>query len=120
MQVRIVPARLDTPLDGARLHPQFIHYPRGGGYFGRHVHPFQPQKIGLIVALTASGTHFDTGSTLFWDERDRRLDLDAWQAVGSDTAFRYDLPHAVSGVDTDAQLAFGTPTGRWVAIMPLH
>lgn len=110
-----------TDADGeARLHPQVIHYPRGGGYFGRHCHPLEPQRVGLIVALSARESDFRTGSTLYYRPDGSALDLDGEQSLGSVTAFRYDIPHTVTAVDCDAEIAFDDPGGRWVAIMPYH
>ncbi|GJL98261.1 MAG: hypothetical protein DHS20C06_20780 [Hyphobacterium sp.] len=115
-----VPARVGAAHDGHSLHPQIIHYPQGGGYFGRHTHPLEPQRIGLIVSLSERGVAFQTGSTVYYDAQDNAVDLDDWQTAGSVTLFRYDIPHAVTEVDGSAQLAFEQPTGRWVAIMPFH
>jgi hypothetical protein len=103
--------------DTANFHPQIIHYPRGGGYFDRHTHALEPQKIGLIASLTRNGEHFDTGGTLFWGDGGE-LDAEPAQTIGSVTLFRFDLPHAVSKVDPAASLEFGKPTGRWVAVLP--
>jgi hypothetical protein len=36
-----------VPASGPYLHPQFIHYPVGGGFFARHWHDFMPQKFGF-------------------------------------------------------------------------
>ncbi len=103
--------------DTANFHPQIIHYPRGGGYFDRHTHALEPQKIGLIASLTRKGEHFDTGGTLFWGDGGE-VDAEPAQTIGSVTLFRFDLPHAVSKVDPAASLEFGKPTGRWVAVLP--
>jgi hypothetical protein len=115
-----VPGRVGEPYGGHSLHPQIIHYPKGGGYFGRHTHPLEPQRVGLIVSLSARGTAFQTGSTIYFDAHGDAVDLDDWQSVGSVTLFRYDIPHAVTEVDGSAPLGFDQPTGRWVAIMPFH
>lgn len=115
-----VPACVGEVHDGHSLHPQIIHYPQGGGYFGRHTHPLEPQRVGLIVSLSARGTAFQTGSTVFYDAQDNAMDLDDWQSTGSVTLFRYDIPHAVTEVDASAPPGFDQPTGRWVAIMPFH
>jgi hypothetical protein len=108
---------LSPVAEGANFHPQIIHYPKGGGFFDRHMHPFEPQKIGLIASLTKKPKHFGNGGTLFWKDNEE-LDAEPAQTIGSVTLFRYDLPHAVSKVDPDAPLEFGKPNGRWVAILP--
>lgn len=106
-----------TRVNGTNFHPQIIHYPRGGGFFDRHTHPLEPQKIGLIATLTKKGEHFNKGGTLFWNDG-KELDAEPAQTIGSVTLFRFDLPHAVSKVDPSAPLEFGKPTGRWVAVLP--
>jgi hypothetical protein len=103
--------------NGLSFHPQIINYPRGGGFFARHTHPLEPQKIGLIASLTKKGEHFDTGGTLFWNN-EIEVDAEPVQTIGSVTLFRFDLPHAVSTVDPDKPLEFGKPNGRWVAVLP--
>ena len=106
-----------TKDDGVNFHPQIIHYPKGGGFFDRHTHPLDPQKIGLIASLTKKNEHFDKGGTLFWKD-EAEVDAEPAQTIGSVTLFRFDLPHAVSKVDPEAQLEFGKPNGRWVAVLP--
>ncbi len=99
------------------FHPQIIHYPKGGGFFDRHTHPLDPQKIGLIASLTKKGDHFDRGGTLFWED-ENEVDAGPAQSIGSVTLFRFDLPHAVSKCDPDAPLEFNKPNGRWTAVLP--
>lgn len=105
--------------DVALLHPQVIHYPRGGGWFEDHVHPFHPQKFELILGLTGKdafsmgGTFFDIGATLVYVGKE--------QNAGDLTLFKYDLRHGVSPVDAFAnELGFGEATGRWVAVLPYY
>ena len=102
------------------LHPQIIHYPVGGGYFEKHIHPFEPQKFGLIVSLSEKGKHFQTGATLYYDQSDQETDLDHTQTIGSLTIFKYDIPHAVGIVDKNNSLSFDQPSGRWSAILPYY
>ncbi len=102
------------------LHPQIVHYPVGGGYFGRHEHPFEPQKFGLIVSLSQKGEDFETGATLYYNDQEKALDLDDHQKCGSLTIFRYDIPHAVTVIDSDKDLNFDHISGRWSAILPYY
>lgn len=106
-----------SPNENVNFHPQIIHYPKGGGYFDRHTHALEPQRIGLIASLTKKGEHFEKGGTLFWNDG-VEIDAEPAQTLGSVTLFRFDLPHAVSKVDPDARLEFGKPNGRWVAVLP--
>lgn len=108
---------LSPSKEGVNFHPQIIHYPKGGGFFDRHTHPLDPQKIGLIASLTKKGEHFEKGGTLFWKD-DEMIDAEPAQTIGSVTLFRFDLPHAVSKVDPDTPLEFGKRNGRWVAVLP--
>ena len=50
---------------GQKLHPQIIQYPAGGGMFGRHQHPLEPQRVGLILGISERGADFKTGATDF-------------------------------------------------------
>jgi hypothetical protein len=102
---------------GVNFRPQIIHYPKGGGFFDRHTHPLEPQKIGLIASLTKKGDHFDRGGTLFW-EGNVEFDAGPAQSIGSVTLFRFDLPHAVSECDPGAPMEFGKHSGRWPAVLP--
>lgn len=95
------------------FRPQIIHYPVGGGYFERHTHNLEPQKIGLIATLVKTGS----GGTKFWVNGDE-IDAEPAQSIGSVTLFRFDLPHSVSAVEPGSPLAFGEATGRWVAVLP--
>ncbi len=54
-----------------RLRPQIIHYPCGGGYFDYHVHPFEPQRVGLILNLSRFGCDYDAGGTSFFTKEKR-------------------------------------------------
>ncbi len=105
--------------DVAMLHPQVIQYPRGGGWFEDHAHPFHPQKFGLILGLTwkeafsMGGTFFDIGAI--------RVYVGTEQDAGDLTLFKHDLRHGVSPVDEFAnELGFGEAKGRWVAVLPYY
>lgn len=103
--------------DVAMLHPQVIHYPRDGGWFADDVHPFHPQKLGLILGLigkeafSMEGTCFDIGVT--------RVDSGEEQNAGDLILVKYDLRDGVSPVDAFTnKLGFGEAAGRWVAVLP--
>lgn len=102
-----------------RAHPQVIHYPSGGGYFGAHTHPFLPQKVGLILNLSKKGRDFSRGGTRYFYFGET-VDVDEYQDQGDLTVFRYDVPHDVSHVDPEKPLTFLQNTGRWVAILPYY
>ena len=44
---------------------QVIHYPKGGGFFGKHQHPRYPTNYGLIINLTKKNRDFRKGVTNF-------------------------------------------------------
>ena len=92
-----------TTWEDPKLRPQVIHYPRGGGFFGRHSHPLEPQQYGLVLSLTdgpATTFHLDDG------------DVETEREAGDLTLFRYDIPHSVPMVDPGVPLEFFRPTGR--------
>lgn len=97
--------------DDPRIRPQVIHYPRGGGFFGRHNHPLEPQKWGLILNLTSG-----PGTVFHMDGYDIQMQPEA----GDLTVFRYDIPHSVPMIDPGVPLEFFSPTERWTAILPIY
>lgn len=100
-----------TDWSDKKLRPQVIHYPRGGGFFGKHSHPLEPQKFGLVLSLT------DGAGTTFHLEQG---DLHTERKAGDLTLFKYDIPHSVPMVEPDAPLEFFRSSGRWVAILPFY
>lgn len=104
---------------GPCLRPQAIHYPAGGGYFAMHRHDFLPQKVGLILSLSARGEDFEHGGTRF-ASGDRLVDIGDHHDIGDMALFRYDLTHAVVPTDPTAKLDFGRPAGRWSMILPYY
>ena len=100
------------------MRPQIIHYPSGGGYFGERVHPFEPQKIGLITGLSRKGIDYNVGGTTF---KTPSGFVDSGQHdIGDITLFRYNLPHAVTEVDPDEKLDWNSEKGRWTMILPYY
>lgn len=113
-------AEFERDADGRKLHPQIIQYPRGGGLFGAHVHALEPQRLGLILAISKRGVDFDTGGTGF--EVGDRLPLDTSNVhdIGDLLIFRYDIRHWISFVDLERPLDIDAPSGRWTLIMPYY
>ena len=101
-----------------KMRPQVIQYPVGGGFFGEHAHPFEPQKIGLITGLSRKGIDYKTGSTTF---KTPLGFVDTTEHnIGNITLFRYDFPHAVTKVDPDEVLDWNSEKGRWTLILPFY
>lgn len=105
--------------EGPHLRPQAIHYPAGGGYFAMHKHDFLPQKVGLILSLSAQGEDFEHGGTRF-ASGDRLVDIEGHHDIGDIALFRYDLPHAVVPTDPTEELRFDRVAGRWSMILPYY
>lgn len=102
----------ENTYDSISLHPQIIHYPSGGGFLGKHVHPFLPQKIGLILSLSEKNEDFITGGASF--EIDGViLDTQDVHNIGDLILFRFDVPHWVSPVDKNANLTTWNKEGYW-------
>lgn len=105
--------------EGRKLHPQVIHYPSGGGMFGRHTHPLEPQRIGLILGLSQRGRDFTTGATHFLaGERD--IGTGDIHDIGDLILFRFDIPHWISAIDENELLDYRSPNGRWTAVLPYY
>ena len=106
-------------LQGRFLRPQLLQYPSGGGFFERHVHPFLPQRIGLIAALSQHGVDFETGGTYF-EVRGEAISIDSRHDMGDIALFRYDVPHGVTPIDADAELDWRSQRGRWIMALPYN
>lgn len=104
-----------------RLRPQIIHYPCGGGYFDYHVHPFEPQRIGLILNLSRIGRDYDTGGTSFFYKR-KEVSIENYHDIGDIALFRYDLLHSAKKVNlNESKLICDVDSkGKWSAILPVY
>jgi len=99
---------------GPYVHPQIIHYPSGGGFFGRHWHNLEPQQLGFIVSLSKPGRDYRNGGTCF--EIDGEIvDLEGRQDVGDICVWRYDHQHWVTQSDLKDKFDWESEAGRWVA-----
>lgn len=105
--------------EGHKLHPQVIQYPAGGGMFGRHSHPLEPQRIGLILGISERGHDFETGATHF-DIDGEDIGTDRVHNIGDMILFRFDVPHWITPVDPDAALDYGSSRGRWTLVLPFY
>jgi hypothetical protein len=112
-------ARLEEFGDGPALHPQLIQYPAGGGYFGRHIHPLEPQRIGTIVGLSQRGVDFSSGGTCVLID-DVVVDLERHHDLGDIALFRYDAPHWVNPSDLVDKFDWESEAGRWSMVLPLY
>jgi len=112
-------ARLEAFEDGLTARPQLIQYPRGGGIFGRHVHPLDPQRIGLIVGMSRRGTDFDRGGTGF-DIDGTVIDIEPHHDLGDVALFRFDIPHWVTPSALRTKFDWGCELGRWSMVLPTY
>jgi hypothetical protein len=112
-------AQLEDFGDGPALHPQLIQYPAGGGYFGRHIHPLEPQKVGTIVGLSRRGIDFSSGGTCVLVD-DQVVDLQLHHDLGDIALFRYDAPHWVNPSDLIDNFDWESPAGRWSMVLPYY
>jgi hypothetical protein len=112
-------AELESPGQAPSLHPQLIQYPLGGGMFGRHVHPLEPQRIGLICALSQRGVDFAQGGTCF--EVDGAIvDIEEDHEFGDIALFRFDLPHWVNPSALRDKFVWESESGRWSMVLPYN
>jgi hypothetical protein len=111
-------ARLEE-FNGVALHPQLIQYPLGGGIFGRHFHPLEPQRIGLIVGLSQRGIDFDRGSTCF-EVNDAVIDIEPNHDLGDIAFFRFNIPHWVNPSNLREKFDWDSERGRWTMVLPYY
>jgi len=104
---------------GQFFHPQIIQYPSGGGFFDEHVHPLEPQRVGLILGLSEKGLDFKEGGTCFRVKEGNHSFEDS-HAMGDIILFRYDLPHWITPIDHDEPLDWCRQAGRWTMVLPYY
>ncbi len=104
---------------GRKARPQIIHYPSGGGMFGRHTHPLEPQRIGLILGLSKRGRDFQSGSTHF-EFNGQAYGTEDSHDQGDLLLFRFDIPHWITAVDQGLKFDPQSPNGRWTAVLPYY
>jgi hypothetical protein len=102
------------PEAGPYVHPQVIHYPSGGGFFGRHWHNLLPQMMGFIVSLAEYGKDFKSGATVFDIDGDI-VNMEGRQQVGDICIWRYDYDHWVTQSNLEDKFDWNSKDGRWVA-----
>ena len=110
-------AEFKPDAQGRKARPQIIHYPSGGGMFGRHIHPLEPQKIGLILGLSERGVDFQSGATNF-EAGGRRIATDDCHDIGDMILFRFDIPHWITCIDQGEKFNSDSSRGRWTAVLP--
>jgi len=101
------------------MRPQVIHYPSGGGFFGEHNHPFEPQRIGLILSLSQKNIDHKTGSTTFQTSQGF-IDIKNYHDIGDICLFRFNFPHAVTKVDPEKEIDWNSEKGRWTIVLPYY
>lgn len=104
---------------GLKLHPQAIHYPAGGGMFGKHIHALEPQRIGLILGLSGRGRDFRDGATYF-EIGGEDVGTGDVHDVGDMILFRFDVPHWITPIDASDALDYSSQRGRWTAVLPYY
>ncbi len=107
------------PQEGPYFHPQILHYPEGGGFFGSHIHNLMPQKIGVVVSMSQFGVDFEKGATMVV-VNDEVVNTEGFQDLGDILLFRYDLVHWVSQSNLHHRFDWDTEKGRWTMILPLY
>jgi hypothetical protein len=112
-------ARFSPSDDRYRLRPQVIQYPAGGGFFAEHVHPLEPQRVGLILALSRRGIDHRQGATTFTIDG-ATIDTSPVHDCGDILLFRYDVPHGVKAVDPEKTIDWTSAAGRWSVVLPYY
>jgi len=107
----------DFSLSGLRM--KVLHYPAGGGFLDEHIHPLEPQRVGLILSASKLDTDVGTGGTYFLSPFGR-VEADAYHDIGDLILFRYDIPHGVSRVDEHRALNWRSEAGKWSVVLDLR
>ncbi len=116
LQNRLASSDLSFDLPEVRI--KALQYPSGGGFLMRHTHPLEPQRVGLILAISRMGEDFSHGGTTF-DTPLGIVDCSAWHDAGDLILFRYDLEHAVGPIDGNSNLDWASVGGRWTLVLEL-
>jgi hypothetical protein len=117
LQNRVARTNLDISVQGLRT--KIHHYPRGGGFFGKHVHPLEPQRVGLILSLSRLGVDAQGGGTTF-ETPAGTVDTSEYHDIGDIAMFRYDLPHVVAPVDPGVPVDWDADTGKWSVVLDVR
>lgn len=100
----------------AYFHPQLIHYPMGGGFFGRHNHNLLPQKIGFILSLSDYGKDYMSGGTCFVINNEI-IDIEGKLGIGDLCLWPNDIDHWVKQSTLEDKFDWDSEKGRWVATL---
>lgn len=107
----------DFSLSGLRM--KVLHYPAGGGFLEEHVHPLEPQRVGLVLSASQLDTDVGSGGTYFLSPFGR-VEAGPYHDIGDLILFRYDIPHGVSRVDEDRVLDWASEAGKWSVVLDLR
>jgi hypothetical protein len=103
-----------------KIRPQFIQYPVGGGMFATHIHEYDPQKLGFVLAISKRGRDFQEAGTGFEAPDGSIVDTSTVHDIGDLLIFRYDLKHWVTACDINSPLDDTLSSGRWTAAIPIY
>jgi len=116
-QNRVAGTKFDFSLTGLRV--KVLRYPNGGGYLAEHMHPREPQRIGLILGLSRIGDDFVSGGTTFQTPFGF-VDTNEHHDIGDVIIFRYDLAHGVKAVDPEKEIDWNSELGKWTVLLELR
>ncbi len=105
-------------LTDPEVRVKFLHYPAGGGYLANHIHPLQPQRVGLITSLSAWNEDYHEGGNIF-SCREGNIESSPSHHVGDLLLFRYDIPHEIKPIDPGKTLDWRSLAGKWSLVLEL-
>jgi hypothetical protein len=117
LQNRVAQTDWDVSVTGLRT--KIMHYPSGGGFLTKHIHQFEPQRVGLILSLSRVGIDARCGGTTF-ETPTGIVDTSEYHDIGDVVMFRYDLPHEVPVVDPGGPVEWDADTGKWSVVLELR
>ena len=113
----VAETNFDFSMNGLRL--KVLHYPAGGGFLEEHIHPLEPQRVGLVLSASKLETDIGTGGTYFLSPFGR-VEAGPYHDIGDLILFRYDIPHGVSRVDEHRGLDWQSEAGKWSVVLDLR
>jgi len=117
LQNTVAGTNLELSPNSLRL--KVLHYPAGGGFLAEHSHQIEPQRVGVILSLSAIGQEIDHAGT-FFSTPFGRVDVAPCHDIGDVVLFRVDVPHGIPPVDAHKALDWNSEAGKWSVVLDLR
>ncbi len=103
--------------DGLVCSGRVSHYPRGGGYYARHVDPTDIEKCSVLLMMTTRGKDFNTGGLYLEPRKGQVIDMEGFVQAGDLVVFDQSIPHGVAPIDPEIPGPdWNSAEGRWMLL----